>query len=157
MYLSDRRPVPGSDGSSFVVPWVWGPIPPFLFPHPDFPPATDDDDNLFCPLAFNAYKYGFEFRNSYMAASSRNSIRSRYRNRDVTYLMGQDDNYDHGSMATNCEANVQGSQRLERATNYLAYLDRFYAPHNHDLVEVPGVNHSTRVYTEPSGLEVLFR
>ncbi|MEE2960745.1 MAG: hypothetical protein VYA34_08380 [Myxococcota bacterium] len=34
---------------------------------------------------------------------------------------------------------------LEWATNDLACQDRFYAPRSHDWVEVPGVNHSTRV------------
>ncbi|MEX2450799.1 MAG: hypothetical protein WD407_08095 [Rhodospirillales bacterium] len=120
MYLNEFRPAPVFDGS-FAI------------------PATATA----CP-AYNAYEYGLETPNAYMAATDKAAMINRARERDVVLLLGEADNDPrHKGLTRNCRADYQGRHRLERGRLFKAYLDRFFAPHNTRVVTVPGVGHSS--------------
>ncbi|MDH3240660.1 MAG: alpha/beta hydrolase [Alphaproteobacteria bacterium] len=106
----------------------------------------------------NAYKYGPEGRNDYMAAEPLDAMVRRYRMRDVVYLLGGADSDPRGKgLDRSCPAMAQGPHRLARALGFKAYMDRFFAPHAHRLVRVPGVGHSSnRLFRSRQGRSVLF-
>jgi pimeloyl-ACP methyl ester carboxylesterase len=107
---------------------------------------------------YNRYKYGMEKRNAYMARTDAETLIARYRSRRVIYLLGaMDTDADARSLDTRCQAMAQGRHRRERGRIFKAYMDRFFSPHNHRLVIVPGVGHSARrMFTSPEGLAALF-
>jgi pimeloyl-ACP methyl ester carboxylesterase len=107
----------------------------------------------------NGYKYGAEGRNAYMARAPLADMIRRYRSRDVVYLLGAKDNDPaSSSLDKRCPAMAQGPHRLARGRNFMAYLERFFSPHNHRLRIVPGVAHSSsRIFRSEAGIGVLFR
>lgn len=133
LYLDRTRPAPGFAGG-FA------------------PPAPDER------CRYNRYKYGMEGRNAYMARTDAATVIARYRLRQVIYLLGAlDTDPDARSLDKNCQAMAQGRHRVERGRIFKAYMDRFFSPHNHRLVIVPGVGHSARrMFTSPEGLAALF-
>lgn len=148
LYFDTKRPVP-ADPDSFVSPYIK--IGSSWLQHPSFAGMA------YCPTTFNDYKYGLEQLNPYMSQSSLPMLMvGRYMNHDVTYFIGEDDDFDNGNMATGCAAMFQGPHRLARALSYHAYMTLRW-PSAHDLVSVPGVAHSGRgMYTSDEGLELLF-
>ena len=106
----------------------------------------------------NRYKYGSEGLNSYMNNRSLSSMVKSYRYLDLVYLIGADDNDpEHGGLDTSCPALAQGANRVARALNFKAYMDRFHAPHNHRIVVVPDVAHSSaKMFRSSLGREVVF-
>lgn len=134
LYLSPERVVPGTT-TSFAVPSV--------------------------SCSYNRYKYGLQSRNPYMAATSTAQIVAQYRQRRITYLLGQlDDDPDHPELDTSCSANVQGAHRLERGLifrNYLGFLYGATQVSSHNASVVPGVGHDSRgIFTSSAGVAALF-
>ena len=109
-----------------------------------------------CPV--NRYKYGPERRNAYMRRRSLADMVKRYRLLDVVYLVGaDDDDPESKSLDKRCPALVQGANRVARAQNFQAYMNRFHAPHNHRLVVVPNIGHSSsRMFRSKPGREAVF-
>ena len=94
-----------------------------------------------CPLDYNDWKFGLEDLNLYSSEVGAPLIRLRLLTRRVTVLIGTDDTTTQ-SLDQDCEAQIQGANRYERAHRYLEYLDiRFPNIHEHTLVEVPGAGH----------------
>lgn len=108
---------------------------------------------------YHRYKYGLEDRNPYMARADGATLRNRYRERDVSYLLGErDTDPNDPDLDKTCAGMLQGANRLERGKAFMAYMDRFMAPHRHRLSLVPGAGHSrTAMFTSAAGLEALFR
>jgi pimeloyl-ACP methyl ester carboxylesterase len=133
LYFNRHRPAPGFAGG-FA------------------PPAPDER------CRYNRYKYGMEKRNAYMARTDAATLIARYRSRQVIYLLGaRDTDADARSLDKRCQAMAQGRHRHERGRIFKAYMDRFFSPHSHQLVVVPGVGHSARrMFTSPEGLAALF-
>ncbi len=110
---------------------------------------------------FNEWKYGLEDLYTYPGLSGVDSIRARFKRRQVTYLLGQRDN-DPGSSSLDlsCAANLQGSHRLERGIIYYNYLQHYYGSsvsENHSISQVPDVGHSNfDMFNSSQGLSVLF-
>lgn len=109
-----------------------------------------------CPV--NVYKYGVEGRNQYMSRSPVAEMASRYRQREVIYLLGADDDDPAArNLDRRCAARVQGPHRLARGRNYMRYMDRFHAPHHHRLFVVSGVGHSSRrMFLSDEAIDTVF-
>jgi hypothetical protein len=125
LYLSEDRPAGRTDG---------------------FDPLTHADLAA-CPGA-NRYKYGLGRRNGYLAASPRDVIRERYRDRSIDYVVGELDN-DPGDARfdTSCAAQLQGRTRNDRGRTFHRYLGQLFGPQvhaRHRLIVVPGVGHDVR-------------
>ncbi len=94
---------------------------------------------------YDRYKYGLDSRNQYMSRSSADEIRQRFRDRQVTYLLGTEDtNDDDSSLDTSCAGRAQGPNRLERGLRYYAYLGEFYGDdvyRTQALIEIPDIGH----------------
>jgi pimeloyl-ACP methyl ester carboxylesterase len=132
VYLDERRPVAGNM-KEFAVP-------------------TGSACNP------NLYKYGLEKPNAYMKRDTPAVEIARYRARRVTYLAGdKDTNPNDPGMSRTCAAMAQGSTRFARTTAFAAYMDSFFAPHNHSYAVVPGVGHEfSRMLLSPQGMAALF-
>ncbi len=126
-YLNKFRPVPNHRGQ-FEIP------------------------NVRC--AYNDYKYGMDRRNHYMKKIDLSKMVTNFLERDVVYLLGEDD---IGDVEQSCEARVQGPNRFRRGVSFKEHLDKFYPQNKHSLVTVPGVGHTQYgMYTSEAGSEVLF-
>jgi hypothetical protein len=104
-------------------------------------PTTTAIEN--CPK-FNMYGYGLENLNSYAKSSTIAEIQDRFMKRTIVYFIGDDDNYDNGSLDTSCAAEMQGTQRFERARKYWHHLiNRFgsQAMMRQVMVCIPGGVH----------------
>ncbi len=97
---------------------------------------------------YNEYKYGLENLNQYMKLAGVNSIINQYLNREVIYLLGEEDRCSNAQdLATSCQALHQGTQRLERGIIYFNYLQHYFGStilENHVQIIVPGVGHDCR-------------
>jgi hypothetical protein len=102
-----------------------------------------------------------EGRNDYMSSLDAEAMIQRFVSRDVVYLLGESDtDPEDSSMDTGCEAELQGSQRLERGTNFWRSLQEVVGPsilRHQSLVKVPGVGHDGHdMFTSEEGQAALF-
>lgn len=105
---------------------------------------------------YNEYKYGLVSRNNYMSQSTDTQIRNRYKAAKITYLLGGSDTGTE-DLDTGCEANWQGSRRLQRGEQYFSYVNTFYGTQPHVKTIVPGVGHEGRkMYNSTAGKSALF-
>jgi len=127
VYFDGNRPVPGKPGS-FV---------------PPSPKAIAS-----CP-GYSHYGYGLEKLYSFhrKAGISAASMRRRYRQRRVVYLVGSEDRHRGSGLSTQCAAELQGGNRLERGRAYYQHLIDHFGPsirERQTFEVVPGVGHSGR-------------
>jgi hypothetical protein len=74
------------------------------------------------------------------------TIRTQYKQRQVVYILGEDDIHIDGELDVSCPAMLQGANRFERGSTYYRYLQYFYGPNilNYHVSEtVPGVGHNS--------------
>ncbi|MGY2374297.1 hypothetical protein ACW9IB_07295 [Pseudomonas sp. SDO524_S393] len=103
---------------------------------------------VMCP-SYSRYRYGVDGAPAYLLNQHLNDrqLFSRYAMRDVTYLVGaQDNNPTSRVLDTSCGANYQGATRLERQLNYVSY-ERFLStqwqiPMSHPQHTLPGIGHN---------------
>lgn len=111
-----------------------------------------------CP-GFNDWKYGLQKLPAYAAGHSARELEQRYVQRDITYLLGQQDiDPQHPALDKGCAAEAQGAYRLIRGHNYFDYLrQRHPQGLMQRVVEVPGVGHDgDKMLTSPEGQAALF-
>jgi hypothetical protein len=111
--------------------------------------------------SYDTYKYGLSGLNAYTGAVGAATLTSRYGARTATYLLGAlDVDPADDSLDTGCEAEWQGSQRLERGLTHFQYLATTFGQGvygTHRLATVPGVGHDAKgIYTSPEGRAALF-
>ena len=138
IYMDDKRKVPGTQ-NTFAV------------------PSTSCSN-------YNEYKYGLDELFTYLreTGGGAETIRERLITRKVTYLVGQEDNDPNASLLDrDCEALLQGDDRLERGINYFDHLLDFYGSvieENQSFGIVPGVGHSSRgMFQSEKGRAAAFR
>lgn len=137
LYFSPERVVAGT-GSTFGIPSQTG-----------------------CDSWYDDYKYGLQQLNEYMAAVGANNLGTRYANRDVRYLLGEDDDDPNDPyLNTGCPSSLQGPHRLARGVIYYRYLVEHFGDSiaaKHHAAVVPGVGHSARrMFQSDCGLFHLF-
>ncbi|MCU1737092.1 MULTISPECIES: alpha/beta fold hydrolase [Pseudomonas] len=111
-----------------------------------------------CP-GFNDWKYGLQNLPTYAQGQSPAQLEQGYVQRDITYLLGQQDtDPNHPALDKSCGAEAQGAYRLIRGHNYFAYLQQRHPQgFTQTLVEVPGVGHNgDGMLTSPQGQKALF-
>ncbi|NWA26661.1 alpha/beta hydrolase [Pseudomonas gingeri] len=111
-----------------------------------------------CP-GFNDWKYGLQNLPDYAKGQSPAQLEQAYVQRDITYLLGQQDtDPNHPALDKTCGAEAQGPYRLIRGHNYFAYLQQRHPQgFTQTLVEVPGVGHNgDGMLTSPQGQKALF-
>lgn len=103
---------------------------------------------LMCP-SYNRYRYGLEDAPAYLLKQhvSARQLFARYAARDVTYLVGGEDNNPISRVLdTACGANYQGATRLERQLNYLSYeqflSSQWQIPLRHPQHTIAGLGHN---------------
>ncbi len=101
--------------------------------------------NKICP-AYNDWGTGYSQRESYpyMDNQSRWRMRKRYRKNHVSILAGSEDVYRDPYLAVDCAADIQGSNRLDRARNFYSYILEYYGNQirqYHSFDVVPGAGH----------------
>ncbi len=98
-------------------------------------------DTAACP-GINRWKYGIERPPRYPQSVSFNTLETRYVERDVTYLLGEQDcDPRHDALDRSCAANAQGPHRLARGRAYVDYLRERHPGLKHRYFEVAGVGH----------------
>jgi pimeloyl-ACP methyl ester carboxylesterase len=115
-------------------------------------------DQKKCP-DFNRWKYGLEDAPPYGAGRSREKIEREYVARNVTYLLGTEDNDTaHPALDRSCQAMAQGPHRYARGHAYFRYLaQRHLDKLKHRIIDVPGVGHdSSGMLTSAEAIEALF-
>lgn len=109
------------------------------------------------PCRYNNYKYGLDNLNFYMGRMTKFTIINEYLTKDVVYLAGESDTISEDIDQT-CAAQYQGLNRITRARNFKAQLDRDYPQNVHHLETVPGIGHTQYgMYTSEVGQRVLFQ
>lgn len=119
----------------------------------EIPNTTCDD--------YNDYSYGLEDLYTYHRRAGADQIKDWYGNRQVIYLLGEDDNDPNASTLPNsCRAQLLGNHRFERGTTYYQHILDTYGREvmsHHQLTIVPNVGHShTRMYQSEVGRIALF-
>lgn len=109
---------------------------------------------------YNQWRYGTDNLSGFAAQVGANTMRQRFGERTVWYLLGQRDNDPRSpSMDKTCAAMMQGSNRLERGLRYYGYLETVYGPDiysRHTQHFVPGATHSLQqLFDSPAGRNAL--
>ncbi|MFQ6113548.1 MAG: FlgD immunoglobulin-like domain containing protein, partial [bacterium] len=110
---------------------------------------------------YNYYKYGLNGLNSYMRSVGATQIRNQYQQREIVYLLGEDDNDpNHSSLDKTCPAMLQGKHRLERGIIYYNYLAYYFGAQIHNYqyqAIIPNVGHSSsEIFALDCGMYFLF-
>jgi aryl-phospho-beta-D-glucosidase BglC (GH1 family) len=125
-------------------------------------PSSEQIDD--CPK-YNNYKYGLNKPYSYLSSLTEETLRTQYANRQVIYLLGENDTVADSHLNQGCSATLQGANRYERGINYGAYMnhlngldtDGFTTLHKHRVQKVIGVGHSKNdMYQSIEGSAELF-
>ncbi|MGH7715463.1 MAG: alpha/beta hydrolase, partial [Vulcanimicrobiaceae bacterium] len=91
---------------------------------------------------FNNWKYGMDNVPPYITLGAA-ALEARYVKRRVTYMLGMlDTDPNHPVLDKSCKGEAEGPYRLARGLSYAQYLrTRHPSGTNHDVAEVPGVDH----------------
>jgi len=95
-------------------------------------PDTNNPGQYFIPSSathpgFNDWGFGLGAPYEYPAGKGSNAIVNLYKQKFVVYCVGTLDNDPNdNSLDTDDAAELQGTQRVQRATNYFAYLRHYY-------------------------------
>lgn len=136
LYFTPERPVPGNP-NQFAV-----------------PSAGKCSD-------YDTYKYGINGMNPYMSAVSVDQLKNQFKDRNVIYLLGeQDTDPNDSSIDKSCAGEAQGAFRLERGTAYYNYIGKIFGASvykNHIKALVPGVAHDgNAMYNSAVAAQYLF-
>lgn len=121
-------------------------------------------DPASCP-GYDDYPYGLRANlNQYMRAAGADMIRTRYGQRQLAYLLGDQDICRPDEVCTTppgspppdagCAAMLQGATRFERGTTFYGYVQYYYPDdilNRHSLDIVPGVGHDGNAMFASSG------
>ncbi|MDO5683567.1 MAG: hypothetical protein Q4G46_12175 [Propionibacteriaceae bacterium] len=132
----------------------------YLYWTPERPGATRKQ-LANCPT-YNDYRYGLNKLNGYMGAVGEETMKNRFAQHRVVYLLGDADNDPKSqSMDNSCAARTQGANRFERGERYWAYLPSVFGPEIHERhtkVVVPKVGHNAwGMFQHPDARAALFR
>jgi hypothetical protein len=132
--------------------WRWDQVssyPEYVFEIP-----TDTD----CDSWYNDWKYGLEdIDEGHYVLDALDALPENYQQRELVYMVGEEDVEVTEDLATDCAATLQGPQRYERGRIFYAYMNERFSPHDHAFVSVPGVAHSANgMYNSDEGRAVLF-
>jgi pimeloyl-ACP methyl ester carboxylesterase len=131
VYLDAARPV--ADGEGFAE-----------------PEASD------C-AGYDGYKYGLADRTGYPARLTPGQAVATYTARRVTIVNGAEDTVDNGNLDTDCEANLQGPNRLARGEFFHERMRALYPDAPHQRIVVPGVDHDKEaLYGSAKVVKALF-
>jgi len=117
-----------------------------------------------CYFIYDSYPWGADYIDpvlfSYLVEEMENvDLFQRYRQRDVYYLVGQEDTT-VSSAESHCADMLQGPNRLDRVLIYHRYMTERGANHQYAVISEPGtaVDHSRSdlVYASAEGREALF-
>lgn len=146
----------GPDGVGFSVRFVVANPSTYLYFDPWRPiaqgPAGHRDP------AADRWRYGFGGEPPAYVHRTPADYFARYVERDVTYLLGEEDN-DPGAVLLEVHpaAQAQGRTRRERGERYVEYLAHRAGRPVHDLVVARGVGHdAAAVFSSPQGRPVIF-
>lgn len=134
-YLNELRPYQN----------VYSTKPMFLLPIQKDCPEYDD------------YKFGLVNLNEYVSQKTKSELIEQYLNREVVYLVGEQDTHTDDIDQT-CEAALQGKNRLQRTMNFFESIRQGFGQHpTHSLKVVPNIDHTQAgMYRSEVGLQVLF-
>lgn len=98
---------------------------------------------------------------AYVNATGATQARAQFRDRIVGYIVGGDDSDPNdSSLATGCEAMLQGTQRADRMVKFYDHIQDYYGPeirNRHVFNIEPGIRHQgSLILRSPSGLRLLF-
>lgn len=107
---------------------------------------------------YDRYKYGLARLPEPLDAIGADTLRTQYRARDVTILLGALDRSDEDNLDRGCEARLQGAQRYERGVLFYQYVQALFPPvGDHRLRIVPGVGHdAAAMLRSEAALEAVF-
>jgi pimeloyl-ACP methyl ester carboxylesterase len=101
--------------------------------------------NVLCP-GYDNYRYGVEKMIDYGRGLNGEQLFRRYAARNVTYLVGaEDNNPNHPLLDKACGARLEGTDRANRHENYLRYeqflSNKWGVPVKREHAQVPGAGH----------------
>jgi len=164
-YLDNRRPVlavPAPDECTDYCVAETIPTANYTFAVPSAMVISNCSD-------YNEWKYGLDGRSvdSWTNKLSATTVQSNYKNKNITYLLGNNDtcNNQFGScdcddvtLDNGCEGDLQGYCRFQRGWAFYSYLQQFYGTKVHSLVTVDGVGHDAcNMFNGPTGLSTIFQ
>ena len=137
----------------------------YLYFTPDRPVAPDY--RRFAPYStatcadYDKYRYGMRDMVAYARGADGMTLYRRYMQRQVTYLVGSEDNDpNHRVLDKACGAEAEGPTRLQRARAYWRYEQVLAGPGQasaHRSMEVVGVGHDqARMFGSQCGAQAVF-
>ncbi len=121
-------------------------------------PTEEEEDRV---PSYNMYKYGLDEINHYLARAGEAAMRAQYAEREVVYLLGEDDNDPtHRSLDKSGPALMQGATRLERGLRYFHHVGQELGEEiyeRHRVAIVPGVgHHGGKMFDSAAGRYYIF-
>ncbi len=135
---------------------------PSSFVYLDAARPAEDGEGFAEPKAsdcadYDRYKYGLAERTGYAARLTAEQAVATYTARRVTIVNGAEDTVDNGNLDTDCEANLQGPNRLARGEAFHERMRALHPDAPHRRIVVPGVDHDKEaLYGSAPVVEALF-
>jgi hypothetical protein len=112
------------------------------------------------PAGYNNYGYGLQSLYAYQNSTGSNGIVAQYPARKVIYLQGTADTLTN-DLDMSAAAMLDGTNRLQRAQIYYAYLKNYFGTNNlpqHRFATVAGIGHDAfGMITSTNGLRYVFQ
>lgn len=105
---------------------------------------NEETDVFYVPTdcsGYDQWPYGFSAHPNYITLSDQELFNSRFEERAVIYLLGNDTSNDSALNTTNCKATLLGSTRYQRGENMFAFMNTYFPNHAHSRVIVESIGH----------------
>lgn len=115
------------------------------FYYPDGNRYNEDTKILYEPsncVGYDFWPYGYNSTPSYLNNTNQAGFNTRFKSREVTYLIGNGTQADGSLNTSDCYATLLGSSRYKRGDNMFEYMELTYpGDHAHKRVVVEGIGH----------------
>ena len=95
---------------------------------------------------YNKWPHGLDDLSPYMESIGKSIARSNFLSNRVLYFIGVNDT-DSDGITSGCQYENLGINRFDKNVNYNIYMDSLHENHNHEIVQIENIGHTTNAFS----------
>lgn len=131
------------------------------FYYPNGQRVDEATNELYTPSSCNGYNFwplGFNIQPNYLSNTSESVLNDQFKNRKITYLLGNGTGADGALNESDCAAVLLGSSRYQRGENMYRFMElEFGESHQHERVIVEGIGHDGQAMYQSATFRMLLQ
>ena len=131
------------------------------FYYPNEQRVDEATNELYTPSSCNGYNFwplGFDIQPNYLSNTSESVLNDQFKNRKITYLLGNGTGADGALNESDCAAVLLGSSRYQRGKNMYRFMElEFGESHQHERVIVEGIGHDGQAMYQSATFRMLLQ